>query len=210
MSHHQINEFSSKRIRFTKSLNAKILFFALMISLVPLAIVGVFAYISSHSALQTSLYQGFSQSAQIQTDSLTSWLQERINNVSYLAGTEEIKTMNAETMASTVDNALAQYPVFDSLYVMLPDGMEVYDTDTDINDKAGLVNLSEREYFKKAISGETYLSEPVVSKNIWQCYSGGFCAHKIIHRENRWCCCRSNDYQGIGGNTEKSTDGYNR
>ena len=72
--------------------------------------------------------------------------------------------MAIERIAPLLREGISKYQKMDSLYVIDPDGMEIYDTDLELGSAMQLVNLADRQYFQEAMLGNTYISEPVVSK----------------------------------------------
>lgn len=74
-----------------------------------------------------------------------------------LVNTDVVKNMEPNEMKSLLSEAVKASPTISQIYVMDKSGMQIFKT------SGTLGNRSDREYFKRAIKGETYFSDAIVS-----------------------------------------------
>ncbi|MEM9216535.1 MAG: ATP-binding protein [Cyanobacteria bacterium P01_F01_bin.150] len=100
------------------------------------------------------------QQVQASGNTLDQWLIARQYEVNTLANTPTLRTMDWDTVGPFLKpevKRLADFYLFGMIY---PDG-SYYNTKVD---KAEGKNLRDRAHFKAAINGETYVSDPVISR----------------------------------------------
>jgi methyl-accepting chemotaxis protein len=155
---------ASEKVGYFQSWKRKLLFLLMAAALIPLLISSVVSYWQASDALQKSVTANLEGSLTVQAAALNDWLLERVNLVSLMAASEPVQSMDPQKIDTYLRAAMNQYKFYDSLYVMGPDGKEIFDTDFKLEEKDKLADLSQREYFQKAFAGETYIAEPFVSK----------------------------------------------
>ena len=145
------------KISFLQSLLGKLLFFMLLIGVIPVVISAVFSYFQAQSALKQSVNDTQVTLESDQTAYLLNWAHERTQDIETLAGVARISSMNPETANVAIKQYFKLWGVYESILLAGPDGLTIASTDKQIN-------VSERAYFKEAMAGKTYMSEPLVSK----------------------------------------------
>jgi methyl-accepting chemotaxis protein len=142
---------------FLQSLLGKLLFFMLLIGVIPLVVSAVFSYLQAQSALKQSVNDTQITLESDQTAYLLNWAHERSQDIETLAGVARISSMNPETAIVAIKQYFKLWGVYESMFLAGPDGLTIASTDKQIN-------IFERVYFKEAIAGKPYMSEPLVSK----------------------------------------------
>jgi methyl-accepting chemotaxis protein len=148
---------SGVKIAFTRSLFGKLLFFMLLIGIIPLNISSVFSYIQGRNALNQSLYETQDILENDQTAYLLNWVHERSQDIETLASLSRITAMNSVDGDIAIKQYFKLWGIYESMFVAGTDGLTIASTDKQIN-------VSERAYFKEAMAGKSYMSEPLVSK----------------------------------------------
>ena len=115
--------------------------------------------IQSQASVEDVVKANFLVTAKTEGQSLSIWFQEKLNYISYTAQFPEIQSMNADQYAPVLDRAVNEMPSFGLLYLIGTDGKQIYKTDN-----STLGDVSDRDYFRRAMQGEKLISDPVVSK----------------------------------------------
>ncbi len=142
-----------------QSLKGKLILVLMGVSLIPLILVGLITYLQSQPRLKADVEDEFSRMAEIQSMSIETWLSGIMENIWAVANTERVRSMDPERAQSTVADYAEDWSYFEGLFVLGPDGIMI------ANSQGTVLDLSEREYFQRAIKGEANISQPVVSRN---------------------------------------------
>ena len=128
-------------------------------------LVGIGAYVSYRVVrnlflenLKTNVLQQVQESGNI----LDQWLIARKREVNTLANTPTLRTMDWERVGPFLKPEVERLNDFYFFAMVNPDG-SYYNTKVD---KAEGKNLSDRAHIKAALNGETYVSDPVLSRTI--------------------------------------------
>ncbi|BAU26137.1 methyl-accepting chemotaxis sensory transducer with Cache sensor [Aneurinibacillus soli] len=141
-----------------KSLKTKLLL--VIIPLVILALAGV-AWIN-HNKAKDFLESNFQDRAFIQLDRLSikikEWLNQEQDRISNMATSYDIRSADIQKQMPFLKNKLAEYAEYEMMFVADKKGNAFTTSGKE-------VNVSDRAYFKKIISGESYaISDPLISK----------------------------------------------
>ena len=141
------------------SLNGRLTLLFLAMSIIPLIIIGAITYFLSLPRLKENVYQGFARTAQIQNDSIENWITGIQEDMNVIASAERIRSMDPVKAKEALDSYVKEWPNYEGIFVLGPDGITI------ANSNEGVLDLSTRDYFKKAIKGEANISPPVISRN---------------------------------------------
>jgi methyl-accepting chemotaxis protein len=155
--------YQYEKTRTRDSLSTQILILALSVSIIPLVIFLTISLITNQNNTTQQLKNSLMSSAIVEKQYIESWLTQQFTTTQYLAELSGIKSLQPEQVAPVLEGAKAKIGIYDSLFLIAPDGMEIYDTDAGLGNPDALVNLGYRDYFKKAITGEALIADPVVS-----------------------------------------------
>jgi len=158
MAQEKISQNESKQISFFVSLKGKLLILFLAVSLIPLLIVSLISYIRSQQTILNQVNQELSSNSELQVTTMRLWLDERIDNLVTLAGTARVRTMDSTQVVDALDQYAKQWTAFDSIALYDLNGETVYRTD------GTKISVADRDYFKNALEGKTFISDPVVSR----------------------------------------------
>ena len=147
-----------KRINFLQSLRGKLLLIFLALSILPLITISLISYIQSQNALKDRIKADLTAVTQLQEIMLRDFLAQRKDNVVVLAGTARVRTMDPAKVGDAIDQYFKQWGVYENMGLYTPDGNTLYRTDQ------ASINIADRDYFQKALAGETTISDPVPSK----------------------------------------------
>jgi methyl-accepting chemotaxis protein len=153
------NHQGSQHLAKRGSIRVQVLFYSLVLALVPLLVLFALSYFQAAGSLRQSALETLGDLADITSAQVRQWLDARQAEVEIMANAGEIVSMEP----TRVMRALTFYrekwgDYFETLVVIQPDGYALASTDGQRN------NMSDREYFKQAMAGKTVISDPVVSK----------------------------------------------
>lgn len=141
-----------------KSIKTKLsLFFGVLLFFI-CAGLGIMAYISSANALSSSIDESISQMAKEASKVVQARVDAQLYALEVLAETDSIKedTLTLDEKVRLLDNEVKRNGHI---------RMNIADTNGNTkNTNGGSSNISDREYFIKALSGESAVSDPIVSK----------------------------------------------
>lgn len=126
-------------------------------------LVGVGAYISYRvvrNLFLENLKANVLQQVQDSGNTVDQWLIARKHEVNTLANTPTLRTMDWDVVGPFLKPEIEKLDDFYLFGMIYPDG-NYYNTKVD---KAEGKNLSDRAHFKAAIQGDTYVSDPVISR----------------------------------------------
>ncbi|MCB0166176.1 MAG: HAMP domain-containing protein [Anaerolineae bacterium] len=148
------NRFSS-----FNSIQTKLLGFFLVLSLLPLLAIGIFSDWESQHALHTDATHELVTLANIQADEINSWLDDRLREMKFVAGSGEVQSLNHDRIKEVADLFSQEYPQYEDLFITGRDGMTIFHSTSDTS-----VDLSERDYLQRALKGEPNISDALISK----------------------------------------------
>ncbi len=147
------------KIGFFQSLKGKLLVFFLLLSLIPIFALSVISSINSQNAIQTSIDESLLSQSAFVKHSLDTWVEEQFLGINTLAMTEEITSFDTAKGISFIKKYMEQpNQQFSDLFTLNTEG------DTIVNSNDSRLNFADREYFKIAMTGQTNISEPVISR----------------------------------------------
>ncbi|HWR38698.1 MAG TPA: methyl-accepting chemotaxis protein [Patescibacteria group bacterium] len=86
------------------------------------------------------------------------WLETRKAELTVIAVSPEVQSGNREAIGAFVSNVVKANKIYSIIGFVYPDGSSVNSLGTN-------VNLKDREYFQKAIKGESFVSDPILPKS---------------------------------------------
>jgi methyl-accepting chemotaxis protein len=145
-------------ISFIRSLFGKLLFFMLLIGIIPVLVTAVFSYAQTQSALTQSVLDHQNTIEKDQTSYLLNWKIERIQDIETLAGVARIASLNPETASVAIKQYHKMWAIYETIFLLGPDGNSIVTSD----DKP--LKLADRAYFMEAMRGKSNMSEVLISK----------------------------------------------
>lgn len=145
-------------IKRRNSLRTRLMVYFLLLSVIPMAIIGVTSYVQSQNALVSRIKTDLQNQTSLQGTMISTFLAEREDNVIVLAGTARVRTMDPSQAIGAIDQYYKQWGLYESLCLYDLNGDTIYRTDKTS------INVADRDYFKNALNGKTSFSEPVISK----------------------------------------------
>ena len=146
------------KLKFRNSLQARLLFTTLALTLIPIIVLQVITLVQTNSEVTTQVQDRVYQFAVDESNFITSWEAERLSQVETLSTFNAIKNFDGETAIATLINYRDLWGTFDSLVLTDKDGMTNWNSDRNSND------LSKRQYFIDAMQGKEVVSDPLLSK----------------------------------------------
>jgi HAMP domain-containing protein len=147
------------KIPFFTSFRGKITMILLLLSLIPLLGLGIYSQWRTQETLAAAEKEQLNQATIFEADSIKEWLDERVNDMTVFASTDQVKSMQGGTIEPFLELIEKQYGIFEGLFVIGPDGKTVA---TSVGKS---LDLSDQDYFKQAIKGEAAVSDAHVSTN---------------------------------------------
>jgi methyl-accepting chemotaxis protein len=145
-------------IPLSRSLFGKLLFFLLLIGLVPVILNAGFGYMKFQQGLVDSAVASQEIFEQDQSDFLLSWAAERTQDIQTLAGVARIASLNPETADVAIQQYYKMWGVYETIFLTGPDGKSI------VTSNGKPLDVFDRQYFKEAISGKAAFSEALVSR----------------------------------------------
>lgn len=146
-----------------KSLRGRLLTFSISLILVVCVGLGAISYISASRAVEIQINESLSSITEEASKVIESRIENHIKSLEAVANRDVIKgtlasdqsTLNQKMIALKDEQKRVGY-----LFMALAD---IQGNSYSTNDKA--TNIKDREYFQKALSGESVVSEPIVNKD---------------------------------------------
>ncbi len=145
-------------VHWRYSLRSQLLLMFLGLALVPLAGVGGLAYWQSEAALRERTMTQMGLVAELEAANVNAWLSARLDNMQVVAGTARVRTMDVAKAGDAIQQYFDQWGLYQSMFLAGPDGQTLF-----VADGGAPVNLADRDYFQRAMRGETIISEPLIS-----------------------------------------------
>ncbi|GAB4513831.1 MAG: hypothetical protein Kow0047_25530 [Anaerolineae bacterium] len=145
------------------SIRGQLLALFLVVSLIPLVVVGGVAYWQSQKTLEEQISQSFAQIAGQAADEIDNWVRNRILEMQVLALDEVVRSMDPERIAPYLQRHLMQYGHYESLHIANVEGMSIADATSDFAGVMG-VNVRDRAYYQEAMTGKPAVSDVIVSR----------------------------------------------
>ncbi|SDF73627.1 methyl-accepting chemotaxis protein [Sporomusa acidovorans] len=140
-----------------KSIKAKLVATVITLFLFALGLVTGLNYWQAHKIITQDVELELADKAQTSADQIGAWLDSNLRDIATLARSPIITSGSRETVVPFLKAERNHNGMYESLIWI--DGNGDY---FDYNGETG--TLAEREYFKRSIKGETYISDPVSSK----------------------------------------------
>ncbi len=140
-----------------RSIQTKLTVFILLIFLVAMGTLGGLNYWKARSIIIDNMSSDIAEKVKNSSGNICDWLEARKAEMLIMAADPLVQSGNFEVIAPFLLNVAQTNKVYDSIGYIKPDG-------TYINSLGSQGSLSEREYFRRAIKGETVISDPVISK----------------------------------------------
>jgi methyl-accepting chemotaxis protein len=112
----------------------------------------------SQPRLKAGVYDDFGRMANMQKTSIQDWMDGMKMDINLAAGAERIRSMDQARVLEALQEYLKSWTYFETMLVSGPDGKVFADT------SGASPDISDREYFKEAMAGNTFISQPVVSR----------------------------------------------
>jgi methyl-accepting chemotaxis protein len=149
---------TQNKIQFRYTLQAKLLIVFLIISILPLIGVQVFSTLKSYTALNDEIKRGFTNVAAKETEYITNWGSERMQDIKSLAAMPVIQSLDAQAGQQILDQYQKAWGFYESIAVFDTKGVVLFNTDRKV------IDVSARQYFQDALAGKDAVSDPLVSK----------------------------------------------
>jgi methyl-accepting chemotaxis protein len=149
-----------EKIGTFKSLYFTLITFSLGIALIPLIVMTSLTLVQSRMELNKTVSSDMLTTAEAEGKALANWLQEQVNHVSFLAQLPAVRSLERDQYHPILSKANKNMPALTSFGMIDPEGNIFY-----TSDGAPTANVKDREYFQRAIKGETLIGSVVVSKN---------------------------------------------
>lgn len=144
-------------MEFTKSLRFKILAGVIGIFLLATVSQGISSYLVGKNLLSNEITNQGQNLAEATASELNIWFEASLQKIEILSQIEAVQNMNEEEIIKALS---MEMPIlgddYDNLYVVWPNGIA-------ITGEGSKVDLSERDYFHKAIKGEKIIASPMIS-----------------------------------------------
>ena len=149
---------SSYTVNKRNSLRTRLMIYIILLSVVPMAVIGTISYIQSQNALISRIESDLKAQTSLQATMVSTFLTTREDNMLVLAGTARVRTMDPAQAVNAIDQYFKQWGIYENIGLYDLAGDTVYHTDKTS------INVADRAYFQDALNKKTTFSEPVISK----------------------------------------------
>jgi methyl-accepting chemotaxis protein len=146
------------RLRFVDSIRGKLTFAILALALIPLIGLEAFSYIRSEAVVRQRVVGELQRMESFQALTIADWLDSRMKDIRVVAGAARIKSMDPAKAKEALLLYYKEWGIYETLFVVDTQGNSIATNDDQ------KLSLSDRDYFKKALSGEVVISQPLTSK----------------------------------------------
>ncbi|MCB0173626.1 MAG: hypothetical protein KDJ97_24115 [Anaerolineae bacterium] len=146
------------RMNVFYSIRGKLLLFFLGLSLLPLALVGTLAYWESQRVLRTRITHELEMRALFEADIVERWFSSRLTEIEVMASSKEVQSMDPNQIQEIIVLYTQKWNHYETLFVANAEGMIV------AANIEGQFNISDRDYFQKAIQGTSNISDAIISR----------------------------------------------
>jgi methyl-accepting chemotaxis protein len=136
----------------------KLLLFMLLIGILPVIGSAMISYSVASNALRLAVSNTQNIIAKDQTTYILNWAHERTQDIETLAGIARISSMKPESAQEAIDQYYKLWGVYETIFLVGTDGHSIVTSD------GNPLDVSDRAYFKEALSGQMSISEPIISR----------------------------------------------
>jgi methyl-accepting chemotaxis protein len=143
--------------RFLHSISGKLILFFLLLSLIPVGIVGFGVYTQARVAIEQRASGELSRLAAIEANRVESFFASRIMDTQVMASNPDIRSLNPEKVSNALQLFAKQWPMYQGLVITGPDGQSI------ASNSGKKIDQSKNASFQKAIKGNIAVTDPFVS-----------------------------------------------
>ena len=136
-----------------KSIQTKLTVTIIVILLAALGTLGGLNYWKARQIFSETVTQDMAVKAEASAEDVGVWLEARKSELSVMSLAPVVQAGNPEAMASFLKNVVKENKAYASIGFIRPDG-------SFLNSGGSTGNLANREYFQRALKGETVISDP--------------------------------------------------
>lgn len=147
-----------RKVSRINSLPARFMIIQTALVLLATFTIGVISIVSSTVAIENTIQADFQHETEIQAGLIQSWIEERKDDMLTIANNADIRKMEYMGVKAAMDQFAMQWPDYQNIFLITPDGERFYDTigaDT---------NLADRVYFQEGLKGKLNMSEVIVAR----------------------------------------------
>ncbi len=144
-------------MRATQSLKFKLTVLLVAAILVPLLVSNILNIRNNTTYMRENVFNQNMQLVNSLGRQLTTLTTDIQDTVVTLAETKALQSMNPDAMSDVLLSTVDNMPMISQIYVMDTTGMQIYKTSGTLADR------SDRDYFQKALAGEPYFSDILIS-----------------------------------------------
>ncbi|RNA67883.1 ATP-binding protein [Alteribacter keqinensis] len=151
-----------------QTLRAKLLIFFLLVTFIPLSVVGVMGYYAQKSELTANLENSLSTHTQSLSAEIETFIKERLYDVEYLARNPIISDEESGTqeVRQQFNQFLSIHDIYFGVVLSDTEGMVIADTDNNIVGS----DIADREWYEHSMDGESFVSDmyysPVIDESV--------------------------------------------
>ena len=150
---------SSKPER-VKSLRGRLILIFILLAVIPLVITQGITLIRLDMSSVSDVKANLQAQATLLSSTIKTWSDQRVKEIQTVATTPEVMALDTNQMAVTLARFAQIWGGYEGIFVMGPDGTILMNSDPSMVGK----NLAERVYFQQAMTGQTVISDPLISK----------------------------------------------
>lgn len=154
----QVSNNGGSRGGMMNSLQTKLTVIILSIFLIAMGALGGLNYWQANKMLTEKIFEDLQEMAKNEGETVGDFFESRLNEIGMMAVAPVILNGKAEEITPFLVNAAKANKAYDTIGYILPDGSY-------INSSGAKGSLADRDYFKKAIKGETVISDPIISRS---------------------------------------------
>ncbi|MCE1254795.1 MAG: methyl-accepting chemotaxis protein [Anaerolineae bacterium] len=164
--------------QFRHSLQARLLFIILVITLTPLIILSVTNILQTTGGIEESVHQRLADTSKYEAEFIDTWASERMKNIETIALNESIQKQDADPAKAFLGDYYKIWSGFNSYSLVDLNGdvnisysppaasaTPAPATTTSSTTASKPINVKDREYYQRGLNGESVISQPLLSKS---------------------------------------------
>ncbi|QKS73001.1 methyl-accepting chemotaxis protein [Paenalkalicoccus suaedae] len=145
---------------FKKSIHSQLIFYFLLVGIVPMIITSVLVYQSSSEAIVDKEQELMETQTVNTVYSMEQWLEKRLDEVKIVASSEAIQSGTLESQLQLMNVVQSQDDTYETVVFTALDGIVAAHTN---EAQIGVLDLSDRDYFQNGLNGEDTISSVLTS-----------------------------------------------
>jgi len=141
-----------------KSLKTKLVLIMVIVTVASLCAVSFVSYNTAANLMEQELIQSATNNAEHSAQTVNQWLEGIVNEANALAASNDVISLDPEQYMASLNKVIEKHQDYSLIYVANSTGSSLGTSNTPFS-------VADRDYFIKAMQGQTVISDPVMGKS---------------------------------------------